>query len=131
MSDIEIPREVWGLRNDIGFMGSIDGTGDPIVAFHSVADAKSHADVWEDKPNDFRPVLLGGSALLDEVKLLREENAKLREVAKQASIVVDETMPDEPSDAMLSNHPHWHLFAALANAGYPKSSTTEATEDKT
>ena len=118
MSEPQLPREVWGLLSIKEQCLIAGGSGsDDIAAFASRGGAQGCilgcGFIAE-------PVLLGGSALLDEVKLLREENAKLREVAEAASIVVDETMPDEPSDAMLSNHPHWHLFAALANAGYPK-----------
>lgn len=118
MSEPQIPREVWGMSSS-GESKLIDwGAGhglDDIAAFASREGAQGCINGCNFIAD---PVLIGGSALLDEV-------AKLRRVAEAASQLLQSDSRDKEASLYEA------LNAALEAAGHPKSEATEATEDKT
>ena len=63
--------------------------------------------------------------LLDWCGELTKENAKLRRVAEAACEFINECIPFKGPERLDK------LLYAVLSAGYPKSSTTQATEDKT
>lgn len=124
MSEPQIPREVWGVANARGLITVELGEPEPFAAF----DWEVEAQEWLENScytDGVKPVLIGGSALLDEV-------AKLRRVAEALSKVVyrdpNRQITDIREDARESMRLAEATRDALQAAGYPKSSTTEATE---
>ena len=116
MSEPQIPREVWGVANARGLITVELGEPEPFAAF----DWEVEAQEWLENScytDGVKPVLIGGSALLDEV-------AKLRRVAEAA-----ETLCNKPLNT-ISELPALclrELIRELRAAGYPKS-TTETTD---
>lgn len=110
MSEPQIPREVWGVW---------DHETNSLVEFatgnHEFAENYS---IGYGQPRS-QPVLIGGSALLDEV-------AKLRRVAEEVDVMLK--LPPHETTGLFDNGVKAlvKIIAAMNAAGYPKS--TEATD---